>query len=203
ARSRGRAMQQLWRATRRGRGDRNGLRIGAGRTARNCRAENGSADSPGDCFCRLERRTSRVDHSGTSRVGNARRQEGEGRSSRVRFARSRRRDEFGARPVVDSGQRHDGSRGFGLARLAACLSSVRPQREFETMSSFATYLVGFLILIGGLGFAAYLLNVPTMWIGVGVVILIGIGVLSATSRTKMRDPAAPTATTRPPSSPNA
>ena len=72
------------------------------------------------------------------------------------------------------------------------------------MSSFATYLIGFLILIGGLGLAAYLLNIPTMWIGVGVIILIGIGVLSATRRTKMRDPAPPAATaTRPPSSPNA
>ena len=36
------------------------------------------------------------------------------------------------------------------------------------MSSFATYLIGFLILIVGLRIAAYLLNVPTMWIGVGV-----------------------------------
>jgi uncharacterized membrane protein YiaA len=56
------------------------------------------------------------------------------------------------------------------------------------MSSFATYLIGFLILIVGLAFAAYLLNIPTMWIGVGVIVLLGIGVLSATSRTKMRDP---------------
>jgi hypothetical protein len=74
------------------------------------------------------------------------------------------------------------------------------------MSSFTTYLVGFLILIGGLGLAAYLLNVPAMWIGVGVIVLIGIGVLSATSRTKMRDPGAPSATVadrQPPSSPNA
>ena len=57
------------------------------------------------------------------------------------------------------------------------------------MSSFATYLIGFLILIGGLALAAYLLNVPPMWIGVGVIVLIGLGVLSATRRTKMRDPA--------------
>jgi uncharacterized membrane protein YiaA len=69
------------------------------------------------------------------------------------------------------------------------------------MSSFATYLIGFLILIVGLGVAAYLLNIPTMWIGVGVIVLIGIGVLSATSRTKMRDPAETTASTRPTSGP--
>jgi uncharacterized membrane protein YiaA len=56
------------------------------------------------------------------------------------------------------------------------------------MSSFATYLIGFVILIVGLAVAAYLLNVPAMWIGVGVIVLIGIGVLMATSREKPRDP---------------
>jgi hypothetical protein len=59
------------------------------------------------------------------------------------------------------------------------------------MSSFGTYLVGFLILIVGLGLAAYLLNIPAMWIAVGAIILIGIGVLSATTRGKMKDPPTP------------
>jgi uncharacterized membrane protein YiaA len=59
------------------------------------------------------------------------------------------------------------------------------------MSSFGTYLVGVLLLILGLGIAAYLLNVPAMWIAVGVIILVGIGVLSATTRGKMKDPPAP------------
>ena len=40
------------------------------------------------------------------------------------------------------------------------------------MSSFGTYLVGFIILIIGLGIAAYLLNVPPTWILVGVVVLL-------------------------------
>jgi len=56
------------------------------------------------------------------------------------------------------------------------------------MSSFGTYLIGFIILILGLAIAAYLLNVPTMWIAVGTIVLIGIGILMATSRTKMKDP---------------
>ena len=56
------------------------------------------------------------------------------------------------------------------------------------MSSFGTYLIGFVILILGLGIAAYLLNGPTMWIVVGVIVLVGIGILMATSRTKMKDP---------------
>jgi uncharacterized membrane protein YiaA len=71
------------------------------------------------------------------------------------------------------------------------------------MSSFSTYLIGFFILVLGLGIAAYLLNVPSMWIAVGAIVLIGIGVLSATSRTKMRDPAETTTSTRPPSGPTA
>jgi heme A synthase len=58
------------------------------------------------------------------------------------------------------------------------------------MSSFGTYLVGFIILIIGLGIAAYLLNVPPMWIVVGAVVLLGIGILMATSRRKPRDPPA-------------
>jgi len=62
------------------------------------------------------------------------------------------------------------------------------------MSSFGTYLIGFVILIAGLAFGAYLLNVPSTWIAVGVVVLIGIGILSATNRTKMRDPSAGTTT---------
>jgi len=56
------------------------------------------------------------------------------------------------------------------------------------MSAFGTFLIGFIVLIVGLGIAAFLLNVPTMWIAVGVIILVGIGILMATSRTKMKDP---------------
>lgn len=77
------------------------------------------------------------------------------------------------------------------------------------MSSFATYLIGFIVLIVGLAIAAYLLNVPTTWIAVGIIILLGIGILSATSRTKTRDPSVGSggSTTiverRPPTPPNA
>ncbi len=58
------------------------------------------------------------------------------------------------------------------------------------MSSFGTYLTGFVVLIIGLAIAAYLLNVPTMWIGVGIIVAIGIGILMATTRGKMKDPPA-------------
>jgi uncharacterized membrane protein YiaA len=56
------------------------------------------------------------------------------------------------------------------------------------MSSFTTYVVGFVILIVGLAIAAYMLDVPSMWIAIGVIVALGIGIITATSRTKMKDP---------------
>lgn len=56
------------------------------------------------------------------------------------------------------------------------------------MSSFSTYLIGFIVLIIGLAVAAYLLGVPQLWIGVGVIVMIGIAILTGTSRTKTKDP---------------
>jgi len=55
------------------------------------------------------------------------------------------------------------------------------------MSSFAIYVVGFIILIIGLSLAASMLGVPTTWIAIGAIVLIGIGILSGVSRTRQRD----------------
>lgn len=54
--------------------------------------------------------------------------------------------------------------------------------------SFGIYLVGYLILVIGLAFGAHMAHIPQQWIAVGVVVLIGIGVISGVSRTRMRDP---------------
>ena len=56
------------------------------------------------------------------------------------------------------------------------------------MSSFTTYVIGFVIIIVGLAVAAHLVDVPTLWIAVGVIVALGIGIVTATSRTKMKDP---------------
>ena len=55
------------------------------------------------------------------------------------------------------------------------------------MSSFAIYIMGFIILILGLTLAANMLGVPSVWIGIGIIILVGIGILSGVSRTRRRD----------------
>ena len=54
--------------------------------------------------------------------------------------------------------------------------------------SFALYLIGFLIVIAGVGYGAYLAHVPAHWIGVAVLILLGMGILTAVTRTRMKDP---------------
>jgi positive regulator of sigma E activity len=59
------------------------------------------------------------------------------------------------------------------------------------MSSFQTYLLGFIILVIGLVIAAYLLHAPPLWIAVGAIVLIGIGIITATNHTKPRDPQQP------------
>ena len=58
------------------------------------------------------------------------------------------------------------------------------------MSSFSTYLIGFIVLIIGLAIGAILLGVAATWVTVGAIILIGIGIVSATTRTKPKDPQA-------------
>ncbi len=55
--------------------------------------------------------------------------------------------------------------------------------------SFALYLVGYIVLIIGLVMGAYLLHVPPRWIGVGVVVLLGLGILTGVANTRRRDPA--------------
>lgn len=58
----------------------------------------------------------------------------------------------------------------------------------RVMSAFGLYVLGFVVLLGGLIYGAHLLHVPQTWIIVGALIVIGLGIMSAVSRTKQRDP---------------
>lgn len=53
--------------------------------------------------------------------------------------------------------------------------------------SFALYMAGLALLLGGLVYGAILLSVPTHWIAVGAIIAAGIGIMSAVSHTRRRD----------------
>lgn len=54
--------------------------------------------------------------------------------------------------------------------------------------SFALYMVGFIVFLGGLIWGAVAAGVPSLYIGIGAVILLGIGIFSAVGRTRAKDP---------------
>ena len=53
--------------------------------------------------------------------------------------------------------------------------------------SFGIYLVGFLIVIGGLIWGAVMMHVPSHWIAVAAVVLTGMGILSGVKATRQKD----------------
>jgi hypothetical protein len=55
--------------------------------------------------------------------------------------------------------------------------------------SFGLYITGFLIVIAGLIYAASLMHMPTHWIVVGGIVLVGLGILTGVKATRQKDSA--------------
>ena len=49
---------------------------------------------------------------------------------------------------------------------------------------FLAYIIGFLILIAGLAWAAIEAGAPVLYVQIGAVILLGIGIITGASRTR-------------------
>jgi hypothetical protein len=58
----------------------------------------------------------------------------------------------------------------------------------EISSGFGLYAMGFVIVIAGMIWAACLVHMPTHWIIVGLIVLLGVGILSAVKTTRQKDP---------------
>jgi len=54
--------------------------------------------------------------------------------------------------------------------------------------SFAIYLIGFVMVIGGLIWAGTLLHIAPHWIAVGAIILFGLALLKGVQATRGKDP---------------
>ncbi len=54
--------------------------------------------------------------------------------------------------------------------------------------SFGIYIVGYVILIAGLVYAAHLMHIPQHWILAGAIVLVGLGVLTGVKNTRQKDP---------------
>jgi hypothetical protein len=61
-----------------------------------------------------------------------------------------------------------------------------PKREIAM--SFGLYMLGFIVFLAGVAWAAVVAGVPQLYIIIGAVILLGIGILSAVKRTRPKDP---------------
>ena len=55
--------------------------------------------------------------------------------------------------------------------------------------SFGIYVLGYLIVIGGLIYGAVLMHVPSHWIVAGAIVLAGLGIVSAVKATRQKDSA--------------
>jgi uncharacterized membrane protein len=53
--------------------------------------------------------------------------------------------------------------------------------------SFGLYAIGFAIMLGGLMYGAHLMHMPTQWIVVGGIVLLGVGILSGVKATRQKD----------------
>lgn len=54
--------------------------------------------------------------------------------------------------------------------------------------SFTIYVVGYVIMLAGLIYGAHLMHIPTRWITVGTIVMLGLGLLSAVKATRTKDP---------------
>lgn len=55
------------------------------------------------------------------------------------------------------------------------------------MSSLAIWIIGFVILIGGLAYGASLAGLSPQWIAVIAVVLAGIGIVMGVTKTRTKD----------------
>ena len=55
------------------------------------------------------------------------------------------------------------------------------------MSNFAKYLIGTAFVAGGLAWAANKLGASPIWISIGVIIIIGMGIMAAVSKTQQKE----------------
>jgi len=54
--------------------------------------------------------------------------------------------------------------------------------------SFALYMIGLLLLLGGIAWGLITAGIAAIYVGIAMLIIAGIGVMMAVSRTRAKDP---------------
>lgn len=57
------------------------------------------------------------------------------------------------------------------------------------MTNFLVYLIGTLLVVAGLAYAATRLGVNQVWIVAGALVIIGLGLMGGIVKTRQKDPA--------------
>ena len=57
------------------------------------------------------------------------------------------------------------------------------------MTNFLVYLIGTLLVVAGLAYAASRIGIGTPWIVAGALVVIGIGLMGGIVKTRQKDPA--------------
>jgi uncharacterized membrane protein (GlpM family) len=70
--------------------------------------------------------------------------------------------------------------------MAALLHPRR--RECTSMTNFVVYLIGTLLVVGGLAYGASRLGISEVWIIAGALVIIGIGVMGGIVKTRQKEP---------------
>jgi hypothetical protein len=56
--------------------------------------------------------------------------------------------------------------------------------------SFALYLIGLLLLVAGIAWGLTTMGLANVYVGIACVIVLGLGIMGAVSRTRAKDPPA-------------
>jgi hypothetical protein len=80
----------------------------------------------------------------------------------------------------------DAGDGTGVAGSPPAADIAWPGRRLYM--SFAIYLVGFVILLVGVVWGLTVAGIPTIWIAVIALIMLGLGIISGVSHTRSKDP---------------
>ncbi len=54
--------------------------------------------------------------------------------------------------------------------------------------SFALYLLGFAVLTGGIAWGLVLAGLPSTYVGIACLIMVGLGIITGVARTRSKDP---------------
>ena len=56
------------------------------------------------------------------------------------------------------------------------------------MPNFFVYMIGVLVVIGGLAYGLSVAGLSPVWIGVGAAVVLGLGIMGAVVKTRQKEP---------------